>query len=418
MAATGLYKWISAILRKLPFIGHRGRDWKRGGEKKEDGKRKREEDGESGLMEKKMRGDEKKEDGKRKREEDGDSGLMEKKKKTGREASILEDDKSRAGSSQDPGTSSPYPKLYITRFTIHQELGRGSFGQVVLASVTGRNTFVAVKIITKTWENAAILRSPFLCHLYAAHQSEDRAYFIMEHLSGGSLEELLRRSNPLKIDTVRFYTAEIVCGLQFLHGHNIVHRDIKPDNIMLHGNGHIQIIDMGLARNIVTSSKKICGMAGTCHYMAPEMLLRQDYDAAVDWWSLGIVISRMSSGYSPFYFGHNWEVAKLSIIKDEPRISTCLNDQLQHLLKDLLQKNPEKRLGVNSNIRGHPFFNTICWEDLELRRVQPPFIPSEAVLEKQHLSWPEHQFLHPVAKFNFMSPSWTRTCPCPEPCAS
>ncbi|KAM3923014.1 protein kinase C delta type-like [Leptodactylus fuscus] len=231
----------------------------------------------------------------------------------------------------------------------------------------------------------------------------------MEHLSGGSLEELLRRSNPLKIDTVRFYTAEIVCGLQFLHGHNIVHRDIKPDNIMLHGNGHIQIIDMGLARNIVTSSKKICGMAGTCHYMAPEMLLRQDYDAAVDWWSLGIVISRMSSGYSPFYFGDNWEVAKLSIIKDEPRISTCLNDQLQHLLKDLLQKNPEKRLGVNSNIRGHPFFNTICWEDLGLRRVQPPFIPSEAVLEKQHLSWPEHQFLQPVAKFNFMSPSWTRS---------
>ncbi|XP_077155238.1 protein kinase C-like 1 [Ranitomeya variabilis] len=90
---------------------------------------------------------------------------------------------------------------------------------------------------------------PFLCHLYAAHQSQHRAYFIMEYLSGGSVEDLIRMCGCLNIGNVRFYTAEMVSGLQFLHGHNIVHRDIKPDNIMLDADGHIRIIDLGLAQD-------------------------------------------------------------------------------------------------------------------------------------------------------------------------
>ncbi|KAM3916956.1 protein kinase C theta type-like [Leptodactylus fuscus] len=418
MAATRLRDWISAILRKVPFIGYGGGgDTKREDEKKEGGKRKRGVDGESGVMKKKKRGSEKMEDGKRKRKEDGESRLM---KKQRGEASILEDVKPRAGSSQDPGTSSPYPEFYINHFNIHQELGRGGFGQVVLASVPGQNTFMAVKIISKQRTNAETLMRerrillesrdcPFLCHLYAAHQSRDRAYFIMEYLSGGSLEALLRKCGSLNNNSVRFYTAEIVCGLQFLHGRNIVHRDIKPANIILHGNGHIQIIDLGIAQEGVNSSNKIRGAKGTLRYMAPEMLLGQEYYTAVDWWSLGIVISQMSAAFSPFYYERNqWKWSTFSIINDMPQIATWLDNQTQDLIKQLLRKNPEKRLGVNSNIREHPFFNNICWEELELRRAKPPFIPSKEVLQDQHLPWPEHQSLHTVAEFSYMSPSWTQ----------
>ncbi|KAM3923026.1 protein kinase C delta type-like, partial [Leptodactylus fuscus] len=193
---------------------------------------------------------------------------------------------------------------------------------------------------------------------------------------------------------LRFYTAEMVCGLQFLHGQNIIHRDLKPANIMLDGNGHIRIIDLGLARDDVTSSKKIRGAAGTLRYMAPEILLREDYDAAVDWWSLGIIVHRMSSGCFP--------AVKLSI---KPENSTVLDTDLQHLLTGLLQRNPKKRLGVTGNIRDHPFFNIICWEDLEMRRAQPPFVPPKAVLENQHLLWPEKQTLHHASSFSYMSPS-------------
>ncbi|KAM3940079.1 protein kinase C theta type-like [Leptodactylus fuscus] len=271
---------------------------------------------------------------------------------------------------------------------------------------------MAVKVVTKTGRNAAVLMRerqillkaqdcPFLCHLYDADQSRDASYFITEYLSGGSLEDLLRMCGSLNIDSLRFYTAEIACGLQFLHRHNIVHRDIKPANIMLDGNGHIRLIDLGIARDGVTSTSKIRGKAGTPGYKAPEVLLRQEFNTAVDWWSLGIVVSRMAIGFSPFYHGGN-------ITTDKPKLPSWLDADLKDLLLNLLEINPEKRLDVNSNIRDHPFFNDICWEDLETRRAQPPFIPFKAILENEDLPWPENQTLHPEDEFNYMSPSWTR----------
>ncbi|XP_075703918.1 protein kinase C-like 1 [Rhinoderma darwinii] len=154
---------------------------------------------------------EKREEEKRKREEDSVTGF--KKKRRGAKDRGLEDEEPRPGSSQDPGTSSPYARLTISRFTIHQVLGRGSFGKVVLASVPGRNTYMAVKMITKRDNTDEIMRErrillaarhcPFLCHLYAAHQSEERTFFITEYLSGGSLEALIRMCCCLNIGNVR-----------------------------------------------------------------------------------------------------------------------------------------------------------------------------------------------------------------------
>ncbi|XP_075703956.1 protein kinase C delta type-like [Rhinoderma darwinii] len=360
---------------------------------------------------------EKREEEKRKREEDSVTGF--KKKRRGAKDRGLEDEEPRPGSSQDPGTSSPYARLTISRFTIHQVLGRGSFGKVVLASVPGRNTYMAVKMITKRDNTDEIMRErrillaarhcPFLCHLYAAHQSEERAFFITEYLSGGSLEALIRMCDCLNIGNVRFYTAEMICGLQFLHGHNIVHRDLKPENIMLDADGHVRIIDLGLAQDGVTASNKIRGVTGTLHYMAPEVLLRKKYGTAVDWWSLGIVVSRMAAGRSPFYNGPVRQMAIKAITTAKPKFPTWLNPDVKHLTKRLVRKNSKRRLGVCGNIREHPFFSTIGWEELQERRAQPPFTPFVPVLENQHLKWPENnKALHPLAGFSFMSPSWTR----------
>ncbi|KAM3936822.1 protein kinase C delta type-like [Leptodactylus fuscus] len=324
------------------------------------------------------------------------------------EARILEDDGPRPGSSQNPTTSSPYPDFYIGRLTIHQVLGRGGFGKVYLASLLGRNTFMAVKVVTKTGRNTAVLMReqqilqkvrdcPFLCHLYAAHQSRDAAYFITEYLSGGSLEDLLRMRGSLNIDNVRstredfmsltlysvlkFYTAEIACGLQFLHRHNIVHSDLKPANIMLDGNGHIRLIDLGIARDGVTSSSKIQGKVGTTGYKFPEVLLRNRRPIGTGiLLSYELIVYRMAIRFSPFYHGGN-------ITTDKPKLPSWLDADLKDLLLILLEINPEKWLDVNSNFRDHPFFNTICWEDLESRRAQPPFIPFKAVLENKDLPW-------------------------------
>ncbi|KAM4045331.1 protein kinase C delta type-like [Anomaloglossus baeobatrachus] len=228
----------------------------------------------------------------------------------------------------------------------------------------------------------------------------------MEYLSGGSLESLIKKSGKLNIEITRFITAELICGLQFLHGHGIAHRDIKPANIMLDKDGHARIIDLGLAKDGLTASKKIYGRTGTFRYMAPEVLLEKSYTAAVDWWSLGIVVSKMSTGQSPFNNGPQKQDVYKSITTEKPKFSTWLDVDVKHLIKKLLRKDPGTRLGMSGNIRDHPFFETICWEELEQRRARPPFelfFVSKGLLQKacsgvNHLDWPEDKPpLHPVS---------------------
>ncbi|XP_066438457.1 protein kinase C theta type-like [Eleutherodactylus coqui] len=358
---------------------------------------------------------EKKTRSQQKREEESVSGLTDIKKKRSEENIIIkEDEEPTPGTSQDPGPSDS--GFDISRFTCLRTLGKGSFGEVVLASFPGRNTFMAIKVVDRGSEKYMLLRErrillkaqdcPFICHLYAAQQSANKVYFIMEYLSGGSLRAIIRMCGCLDNSNVRFYTAEIVCGLQFLHQHNIVHRDIKLDNIMVDRDGHIRLIDLGLAQDGVTSSNKTSGRTGTVKYMAPEVFLEKEYDTAVDWWSLGIVVSRMAAGQSPFYHGSNREKVIKSITTEQPKFPSWLDADIKPLLERLLRKNPEKRLGVDKNIRGHPFFTTIDWEELELKRVRPPF---RRVLENENLQWPEDGTpLHPVDGFDLTSSSWTR----------
>ncbi|XP_056410020.1 protein kinase C theta type-like isoform X2 [Hyla sarda] len=372
------------------------------GEDGKEEKRKREEEGEDGV--KWRRGDEdggsedeeptpgmasteheedgkeekRKSEGKSKREEEGEDGV---KRRRDNENGGSEDEEPTPGSSQ--GTSGPYPRLTISHYNLHQVLGRGNFGKVVLASVPGRDTHMAIKIINRREDNEGIIKRegrillaardcPFLCHLYAAHQSLERAYFITEYLSGGSLEDLIRICCYLDINNIRFYAAEMVCGLQFLHGQNIVHRDLKPENIMLDAEGHIRIIDLGLAQDGVTASSKIDGVTGTFCYMAPEVLLGQEYYTAVDWWSLGIVLCRMATGRFPFFIGHSKQKVFKAITRKEPKLPPGMDAAIEHLISQLLRKNPDKRPGVRRNIRKHPFFSTIRWEELEERRAKPP----------------------------------------------
>ncbi|XP_056399251.1 protein kinase C theta type-like [Hyla sarda] len=407
--------------------------------KEEKKKKEREEEGDDGV--KRRRGDEdggsedeeptpgmvstehkedgkeekRKSEGKRKREEEGEDGV---KRRRGDENGGSEDEEPTPGSSQ--GTSGPYPRLSISRYNLHQVLGRGNFGKVVLASVPGRDTYMAIKIINRREDNEGTIKReqrillaardcPFLCHLYAAHQSLERAYFITEYLSGGSLEDLIRICCYLDINNIRFYAAEMVCGLQFLHGQNIVHRDLKPENIMLDAEGHIRIIDLGLAQDGVTASSKIDGVTGTFYYMAPEVLLGQEYYTAVDWWSLGIVLCRMATGRFPFFIGHSKQKVFKAITRKEPKLPPGMDAAIEHLISQLLRKNPDKRLGVRRNIQKHPFFSTIRWEELEERRAKPPCKPFGTVLQNHHLQWPEDtENPHHGTGFNYTSPSWAQ----------
>ncbi|OCT97125.1 hypothetical protein XELAEV_18009348mg, partial [Xenopus laevis] len=240
--------------------------------------------------------------------------------------------------------SEPPDPLAITNYQFYSELGEGSFGKVFLAKLNGKNPSVAIKVLEKkskkTCRNiqmeSSILRmakeNPYLCQGFAAFQTQSHAFLVMEFVSGGCLWDQLIKYDHLEMSRVLFYSAEMACGLEFLHSRDITHRDLKPENILLDQEGHIKISDFGLA--VETSfGETITSKTGTIGYMAPEIFKEEEYNSAVDWWSFGIITCEMATGRSPFFDGHNREKVITSIIRDEPDIPDWLSKDLQHLLQ-------------------------------------------------------------------------------------
>ncbi|OCT99846.1 hypothetical protein XELAEV_18005629mg [Xenopus laevis] len=237
------------------------------------------------------------------------------------------------------------PEHMLTNYKFHWGLGRGSFGKVFLASIQMKKERVAVKVIRKTpkeeqkdmiQKEARILKvtsgSPFLCHGYAAFQTNQYAFLVMEYAGGGSLSNLLSIKHHLKKRHIIFYSAELICGLQYLHSLGIIHRDLKPGNILLTCEGHMKIADFGVAAEGVFDDNTIGEKTGTSWYMAPEMLANKKYNAAIDWWSFGIILSEMATGRSPFEDDSCKHDVRSSILTEKPVFPEWMSATLQDLL--------------------------------------------------------------------------------------
>ncbi|KAE8604937.1 hypothetical protein XENTR_v10014901 [Xenopus tropicalis] len=291
------------------------------------------------------------------------------------------------GCSQRPCVQVRRPlALDITSYTFHRVLGRGTFGKVMLASTPTNSQQVAIKVIVKKPQMAnrqSILREarvlrvaaghPYLCHMHAAFQTQNYAFIAMEFASGGSLKDLLKKEHHLKTRQVIFYSAEMVCGLQYLHSRGIIHCDLKPDNILISSEGHIKIADFGLAVEHVFGHDTTCGYRGTPKYMAPEVLADQRYNAAVDWWAFGIILCQMATGWYPFDDKHGDAALRHSILENRAKVPAWTPSKLVILLRKLLRKKACNRYGVKGNIRQCLFFDSIDWETLENGRLPPPF---------------------------------------------
>ncbi|XP_031747542.1 protein kinase C theta type-like [Xenopus tropicalis] len=173
----------------------------------------------------------------------------------------------------------------ISNYSFHMELGAGSFGKVMLASLPNTKKHVALKIIKKDdrYDQKRIKAEaqtlkitgecPFLCKGLAAFQSQLHAYLVMECESKTSLWDLIHSKEKLGMETVIFFSAELVVGLQFLHSRGIVHRDLKPDNILISKDGHIKIVDFGLVAEDVSKGMKLKAVVGNFKCRAPEAAL-------------------------------------------------------------------------------------------------------------------------------------------------
>eukprot|EP00079_Xenopus_tropicalis_P017463 XP_004917429.2 PREDICTED: protein kinase C delta type-like isoform X1 [Xenopus tropicalis] len=276
----------------------------------------------------------------------------------------------------------------INNYSFHLELGNGSYGMVLLATLKNTSAHVAMKVIRKDGtekqqrsieKEARTLRitreCPFLCKGLAAFQTPLHAFLVMECESKTSLLDLIKSQGKLHMKAVIFFSAELVLGIQFLHSRGIVHRDLKPANILINKDGHIKIVDFGTIEEDIYEGKKMTEICGSVIFMAPEILLRNPYDAGVDWWAFGITLCLMATREIPF----NWEGSTSCLVQLVAKTNPCypkgINIEARKLLEELLVKDPAMRLGTRGNIRDHPFFKSIKWADLENQKVPSPLKP-------------------------------------------
>uniref|UniRef100_A0A8C7P1F6 Protein kinase C n=1 Tax=Oncorhynchus mykiss TaxID=8022 RepID=A0A8C7P1F6_ONCMY len=339
--------------------------------------------------------------------------------------------------------SSPHPasrlthltRINVDNFVFHKVLGKGSFGKVLLAELKGQGEWFAVKALKKdvvlmdddvectmvekrvlalAWDN------PFLTHLYSTFQSKEHLFFVMEYLNGGDLMFHIQEKGRFDLYRATFYSAEIICGLQFLHSKGIIYRDLKLDNVMLDHSGHVKIADFGMCKENVFGENQATTFCGTPDYIAPEILLGQKYSFSVDWWSFGVLLYEMLIGQSPFHGDDEDELFE-SIRTDTPHYPRWITKEAKDLMERLFERDSTRRLGIVGNIRVHPFFKTISWSALEKREVEPPFRPKvkapndcsnfdrEFLSEKPRLSHGDKNFMDSMdqsafAGFSFINP--------------
>ncbi|EDV23579.1 uncharacterized protein TRIADDRAFT_27610, partial [Trichoplax adhaerens] len=280
-------------------------------------------------------------------------------------------------------------------FEVQHIIGRGHFGEVqVVKEKNTTDNYYAMKVLKKSEtlsqdeicffneerDIMAKANSSWLTKLLYAFHDDDFLYLVMEFHPGGDLLSLLSRcDNRLEESACRFYAAECVLAIHSLHMMGYVHRDIKPDNILLDSSGHVKLADFGSAARLSPNNTVLSKMpVGTPDYIAPEVLSGLEYGGTYgiecDWWSLGVMIYEMLFGQTPFTGDTIISTyGRIMGYKDTfsipPHVS--VSDSAKLLLKELITDQSE-RLAYNG-LGCHPFFDGINWATL--RSTVPPHVP-------------------------------------------
>ena len=287
-------------------------------------------------------------------------------------------------------------KMTAEDFDTLRCLGKGTFGTVNLVKQreTGRlfaqkqlkkaSLVLRKKLIEQAKTERAILESvnrhPFVVKLFYAFQDREKLYLILEYAQGGELFHHLSMERMFSEETAAFYMAEMVLALEHLHRTvGVVYRDLKPENCLLDADGHLLLTDFGLSKVPVDDADKCKSFMGTIEYMAPEVILGQEYGMPVDWWSLGALGFDLLTGSPPFV-GNNHAKTQQKITHSKLQLPYFLGPDVKDLLVRLLRKEPKKRLGFNmpkdlQTIKAHRFFQKIDWKKLAARELEPPIRP-------------------------------------------
>lgn len=321
-------------------------------------------------------------------------------------------------------------KICVDDFELLTIIGRGAFGEVRLCREKKSGNIYAMKKLKKSEmlvrgqvehvraerNLLAEVASHCIVKLYYSFQDTEYLYLIMEYLPGGDMMTLLMREDTLKENVAKFYIAQSVMAIESIHKHNYIHRDIKPDNLLLDKNGHMKLSDFGLCKPLdcrtlstlneneamsdenirepmeidgfpdavnghrwksaheqlqhwqMNRRKLAFSTVGTPDYIAPEVLLKKGYGMECDWWSLGAIMYEMLVGYPPFYSDDPITTCRKIVhwrnhlrFPEDTMLSPEAKDLIYRLLCDV-----EHRLGTGGpdQIKSHPWFKDVVWDKL------------------------------------------------------
>jgi serine/threonine-protein kinase len=257
-------------------------------------------------------------------------------------------------------TDSLIDTLFDGRYRIERKLGAGGMADVYLAEDQELGRRVAIKILNarhgnddqfierfrREAKNAAALNHPNIVSIYDRGEAEDTYYIAMEFLDGRTLKELIVGRGAAPINVAIEYARQILSALRFAHRHGIVHRDIKPHNVLVDGEGRVKVTDFGIARAGTSQMTETGSIVGTAQYLSPEQARGGEVDPRSDLYSLGIVLYELLTGKTPFDGETPVEIAMkhLSTAPKPPsKLRSDIPPELDMVVLRALAKNPDDR---------------------------------------------------------------------------
>uniref|UniRef100_A0A4W3JMI9 Serine/threonine-protein kinase 32B n=1 Tax=Callorhinchus milii TaxID=7868 RepID=A0A4W3JMI9_CALMI len=293
-----------------------------------------------------------------------------------------------------------YFTVNFDHFQILRAIGKGSFGKVCIVQKRDTKKMYAMKYMNKqkcierdevrnVFRELQIMQGlehPFLVNLWYSFQDEEDMFMVVDLLLGGDLRYHLQQNVHFKEEAVKLYICELAMALDYLQTYNIIHRDIKPDNILLDEHGHVHITDFNVA-TIVGDSEKATSMAGTKPYMAPEVFQSYleggpGYSYPVDWWSLGITAYELLRGWRPYDIHSNTAVEEILLMfrAEKVHCSSTWSKGMVELIKMLLVKEPDCRLSSLKDVQNSPYLANVNWDAVLEKIVPPGFVPNKGRL--------------------------------------